>query len=83
MTSTVHPNKTPPNSPMKPTATIAAQRVLRPRCLLRMAAAYWHVGQTKDGRLGLSTLSMHRRSSSARYSATVKWRKLLRYGFCS
>ena len=35
------------NSPMKLTATIAAQRVLRPRCLLRMSAAYWHVGPAR------------------------------------
>src|SRR5215475_9095938 len=32
-----------PNSPMKLTATFATHGVLRPPCLLRMAAAYWSV----------------------------------------
>jgi hypothetical protein len=40
------PTTRPPNSALDLTATIAAQRVLRPRCLLRMATA-----QRNDRRL--------------------------------
>jgi toxin HigB-1 len=64
------------NSALQPTATIAAHSVLRPPCLLRMAAAERNVGQAWRGHYDSAECSSHGLRFTSVFGGTRKQLKL-------